>query len=115
MLSYRSYLSNETRYSVIADAMSRDRFELIKKYLHFNDNVSQKTLGTPGYDKIYKVCPLIKKVRTNIMKIHPEEHQVIDEQIVPTKQRISLKQYNQKKTHKWGYKFIARVGISGFV
>ena len=55
MLSYRSYLSNETRYSVIADAMSRDRFELIKKYLHFNDNVSQKSPGGPGYDKIYKV------------------------------------------------------------
>ena len=115
MPSYCSYRSNETCFSVIADAMSRDRFELIKKYLHFNDNVSYKPQGDSGYDKIHKVRPLIEKVRANFMKIHPEEHQVIDEQIVPTKQRISLKQYNLKKTHKWGYKFISRAGISGFV
>ncbi|KAK2723680.1 hypothetical protein QYM36_002127 [Artemia franciscana] len=115
MPSYRSYWSNETRYPVIADAMSRDRFEQIKKYLHFNDNLTQKPRGDPGHDKIHKVRPLIEMIRDNFMKIPPEEHQAVDEQIVPTKQRISLKQYNPKKPHKWGYKFISRAGESGFV
>ncbi|KAK2718985.1 hypothetical protein QYM36_006112 [Artemia franciscana] len=114
MPSYRSYWSNETRYPVIADAMSRDRFEQIKKYLHFNDNLTQKPRGDPGHDKIHKVRPLIEMIRDNFMKIPPEEHQAVDEQIVPTKQRISLKQYNPKKPHKWGYKFISRAGESGF-
>ncbi|XP_065583822.1 piggyBac transposable element-derived protein 3-like [Artemia franciscana] len=115
MPSYRSYWSNETRYPVIADAMSRDRFEQIKKYLHFNDNLTQKPRGDPGHDKIHKVRPLIEMIRDNFMKIPPEEHQAVDEQIVPTKRRISLKQYNPKKPHKWGYKFISRAGESGFV
>ncbi|KAK2706147.1 hypothetical protein QYM36_016245 [Artemia franciscana] len=115
MPSYRSYWSNETRYPVIADAMSRDRFEQIKKYLHFNDNLTQKPRGDPGHDKIHKVRPLIEMIRDNFMKIPPEEHQAVDEQIVPTKQRILLKQYNPKKPHKWGYKFISRAGESGFV
>ncbi|XP_065574923.1 piggyBac transposable element-derived protein 2-like [Artemia franciscana] len=114
MPSYRSYWSNETRYPVIADAMSRDKFEQIKKYLHFNDNLTQKPRGDPGHDKIHKVRPLIEMIRDNFMKIPPEEHQPVDEQIVPTKQRISLKQYNPKKPHKWGYKFISRDGESGF-
>ncbi|KAK2710077.1 hypothetical protein QYM36_013676 [Artemia franciscana] len=95
--------------------MSRDRFEQIKKYLHFNDNLTQKPRGDPGHDKIHKVRPLIEMIRDNFMKIPPEEHQAVDEQIVPTKQRISLKQYNPKKPHKWGYKFISRAGESGFV
>ncbi|KAK2701959.1 hypothetical protein QYM36_019414 [Artemia franciscana] len=115
MPSYRSYWSNETRYPVIADAMSRDRFEQIKKYLHFNDNLTQKPRGDPGHDKIHKVRPLIEMIRDNFMKIPPEDHQAVDEQIVPTKQRISLKQYNPKKPHKWGYKFTSRAGESGFV
>ncbi|XP_065574922.1 piggyBac transposable element-derived protein 3-like [Artemia franciscana] len=114
MPSYRSYWSNKTRYPVIADAMSRDKFEQIKKYLHFNDNLTQKPRGDPGHDKIHKVRPLIEMIRDNFMKIPPEEHQPVDEQIVPTKQRISLKQYNPKKPHKWGYKFISRDGESGF-
>ena len=115
MPSYRSYWSNETRYPVKADAMPRDRFEQIKKYLHFNDNLTQKPRGDPGHDKNHKVRPLIEMIRDNFMKIPPAEHQAVDEQIVPTKQRISLKQYNPKKPHKWGYKFISRAGESGFV
>ncbi|KAK2720491.1 hypothetical protein QYM36_004393 [Artemia franciscana] len=92
MPSYRSYWSNKTRYPVIADAMSRDKFEQIKKYLHFNDNLTQKPRGDPGHDKIHKVRPLIEMIRDNFMKIPPEEHQPVDEQIVPTKQRISSSQ-----------------------
>ncbi|KAK2726417.1 hypothetical protein QYM36_000754 [Artemia franciscana] len=79
MPSYRSYWSNETRYPVIADAMSRDRFEQIKKYLHFNDNLTQKPRGDPGHDKIHKVRPLIEMIRDNFMKIPPEEHQAVDQ------------------------------------
>ena len=73
MPSYRSYWSNETRYPVIADAMSRDRFEQIKKYLHFNDNLTQKPRGDPGHDKIHKVRPLIEMIRDNFMR-YPQKN-----------------------------------------
>lgn len=37
----------------------------------------------------------------------------VDEQIIPTKARSSLKQYNPKKPHKWGYKvFVLSGGFS---
>lgn len=38
----------------------------------------------------------------------------VDEQIIPTKARSSLKQYNPKKPHKWGYKVFVLSGVSGF-
>ena len=43
-----------------------------------------------------------------------EENLSIDEQIVPFKGRISLKQYNPQKPHKWGYKIYFISGSSGF-
>lgn len=46
--------------------------------------------------------------------IPKEEHLSVDEQIIPTKSRTSLKQYNPKKPHKWGYKVFVLSGVSGF-
>ena len=37
-----------------------------------------------------------------------------DEQIVPFKGRHSLKQYNPRKPHKWGYKVFVLGGVSAF-
>ena len=42
------------------------------------------------------------------------EHLSIDEQIVPSKGRSCLRQYNPKKQHKWGYKIFVLCGASGF-
>ena len=39
----------------------------------------------------------------------------VDEQIISTKARIAMKQYNPKKPHKWSYKVISRAGASGFI
>ena len=39
----------------------------------------------------------------------------IDEQIIPTKGRSSIKQYLQNKPNKWGIKVWARCSISGVV
>ena len=39
----------------------------------------------------------------------------LDEQIIPatTKRSSGVKQYNPKKTHKWGFKNMVRAGQSG--
>ena len=47
--------------------------------------------------------------------IEQEEAHSIDEQIVPTKSKSSLRQYLPNKPHKWGIKIWARCGVSGIV
>ena len=40
--SYRMYWETCSRVSLIADVMSRNRFETILRYIHFNDNTMMK-------------------------------------------------------------------------
>jgi hypothetical protein len=53
--SYRLYWSSSLRYQPIATAINRDRFEEIKRLLHFKDNTKQPPANHPSYDKLYKI------------------------------------------------------------
>ncbi|XP_065670191.1 piggyBac transposable element-derived protein 2-like [Hydra vulgaris] len=89
--------------------MSLNSFEEIKRFLHFSNN-NKATCG----DKLHKVRPLITKLVEHLKNISIEENLAVDEQIIPFKGRSSLKQYNPKKPHKWGYKVFVLSGVSGF-
>ena len=114
MPSKRMYWIQYTRYPLIADIMSRNRFDTLLKYLHFNDNASMP-FGQEGYDKLHKVRPLIEAVRRKFLEIPPSEHQSIDGQMVPFKGRSSIKQYMKNKPHKWGYNVFTRASSDGIV
>lgn len=43
---YRYYWESSTRYEPIASVMSRDRFEVMKRFLHFNDKTKNKMMKT---------------------------------------------------------------------
>jgi hypothetical protein len=58
---------------------------------------------------------VIESVVAKCRKVPQEEKHSIDEQIIPTKSRTSLKQYCPKKPNKWGIKVWARCGVSGLV
>ncbi|KRX55395.1 PiggyBac transposable element-derived protein 3 [Trichinella sp. T9] len=90
---YSMYWSTELRCDAIADAMSRNRFREVLRYLHFNDN-SEAVLDreSPHYDRLFKIRPLIESIRRN-----------------------ELKQYIPKKPKKWGIKVNARTGMSGLL
>lgn len=105
--STRRYWCANTRTPQIADIMPISRFEELKRFLHFSDN--SKT--TESIDKIMPVLDQIKQV---CQKVPFEEHLSCDEQIIPFKGRTSLKTYNPKKPHKWGYKMYVLSGVSGF-
>ncbi|CAH1982931.1 unnamed protein product [Acanthoscelides obtectus] len=96
----------------ISRAMNCNRFEEIRRFLHFNDNTSQAPQGQPGYDKLFKIRPFLNKIRERFLLVPKEEHMAVDKQIIPTKARSSLKQYNPKKPHKWGYKVFVLSGFS---
>lgn len=103
------------RLSAVADSLSRARFEKIKESFHINDNTQQPERGSPNYDKLYKIRPLLDKMKEQCNKIDQEEHQSIDEQMIKFKGRHSLKQYLPMKPTKWGFKMFTRAGVSGIV
>jgi hypothetical protein len=105
----RSYWSPEFRVDKIASVMTNNKFEELKRFIHFNDN----TLPDNS-DKLKKVRPLIDLLVRQFRSVTMEENLSIDEQMVPFKGRSSIKQYNPKKPHKWGYKIYVLSGISGF-
>lgn len=114
MPRYRLYWSKELRFPAVADIMSRNRFDELNKYLHFNDNTKTVTnRDDENYDRFYKVRPLLNMLREACLKVEPEEKHSVDEQMIPFKGKNSLKQYLPKKPKKWGFKVLARCGVSG--
>ena len=69
----------------IATALPRTRFEKIKKYFHLNNNSVQPQKGQSGYDKLYKVRPLLNFIKTKFNEISQEEFQSVDEQMIAYK------------------------------
>ncbi|GBP36150.1 Chimeric ERCC6-PGBD3 protein [Eumeta japonica] len=87
--------------------MSCNRFEEIKRFIHFNDNLTQIPKGQLGYNPLHKIQPLLELLRQRILTVPKEQYMAVDEQIIPTKSRSSMRQYNPKKPHKWGYKTLS--------
>ena len=109
---YRMYWCPETRTPVIADAISLTRFENLKRFLHFNDN---SQMSAQNGDKLFKLRPILDSVLSKCRSIPQEESHSVDEQIIATKCRSSLRQYLPKKPHKWGFTVWARCGVSGMI
>lgn len=96
----------------IFNVMPLNKFEDIKGFLHFNNNDNLPN-NTNNYDKLFKVHPLLDTVRNICMSILKEDYLALDDQIIPTKSRSSVKHYNTKNPHKWGYKVFELSGKSG--
>nr|CAH7738844.1 unnamed protein product [Callosobruchus chinensis] len=112
--STRLYWNSTIGHPAVSSVMSCNRFEEIKRFLHFNNNENIIERGQPGYDRLFKIRPFLDQIKSRLLEVPKEEFLAVDEQIVPTKARSDLKQYNPKKPHKWGYKNFVLSGISGF-
>ena len=85
--------------------MSRQRFEEILRYFHVVDNTTEPDSSTSGYDKLWKIRPLITLLSENCLKYYNTHLQVsIDESMIGTKCRLSFLQYMPKKPVKWSIK-----------
>ena len=107
--STRDYRSSSIGISHVANIMPVNRFEKLKSIIHFADNST-----ADKDDKLFKIRPLINKINEQLNSIPIEESSAVDEQIIPFKGRHSIKQYNPKKPHKWGFKVFVLSGVSGF-
>ena len=101
----RSYFSKRRVIPTpgFADVISRERFELISKFLHFIDNESLPTYqGPPILFKIYCVmCHLNIKCQTLYL---PNQNIAIDESLKLWKGRLSIRQYLPQKASKFRMK-----------
>ncbi|GFS11668.1 PiggyBac transposable element-derived protein 3 [Elysia marginata] len=101
--SVRAYWAADTRYPPVADVVSRNRFEILARHIHFCDNNSF-TEEQMKADKIWKVRSWVEGFRESFTKIAPLQNQSVDEVMVAFKGRSGLKQYLRNTPRKWGFK-----------
>ena len=88
-------------YANIANAMPRNRFDALLRYLHFNDkNAHMKPCHQLEHDKLFKIKALVTHLHQKFQEIKPEEYNSVDEQIALYQEKHSTKQYIKNKPHK---------------
>ena len=104
--NFRMYWANETRYPIVADIVSRNRYQKLREFWHVSDNLEKEKPENVN-NKLFKIQPVLDHVRNNCILIEPEREHSIDEQIIPAKTKYGgIRQYNPKKPKKiWVQKF----------
>jgi hypothetical protein len=83
-----------------SDFMSRDRYLLLLRLLHFSDNNNQ-----PEGDRLYKIKPITDHLRTKFSEVFiPFQNLCIDESLTLFKGRLSFIQYIPSTRHRFGIK-----------
>ena len=81
--------------------ITRDRYSLLLRFLHFNDN----EFIDENSSRLYRLQPLLEKLTENFRSTYtPGSSVVIDESLIPFRGRLSFRQYIPGKTHKYGVK-----------
>ena len=111
--SYKLYWEKKLNYTLVLGKMSKDRFTLIRRYLHFNEKSKCKPKTDPGHDRLFKVRLIVELLWENLTRTEPEERHSIDEQIIPFKARSVMRQYLPNKPYNGGFKVFTRAGSSG--
>ncbi len=71
--------------------------------------------GTDEYECLHRIRPLYDSLRVACKAVyHPDKNLSVDERIVATKARISLKQYIKNKPTKWGIKLFVLCDSNGY-
>lgn len=93
------------RVNEVADVMTVKRFKKILQALHLNKNREEPERGSPDFDKLYKLRPLISLLNDAFQNnATNSSSQSIDESMILFKGRFSLKQYMPLKPIKRDYK-----------
>jgi len=112
MTSIADYWSRAERYKngVAPKTMSWNKFELILRFWHFEDNeTSDKD------DRLYKGRKLLNMANELVKNIRkPREIIAVDESMIPFRGRLKFWQYIPNKTHKYGITFFKVCGTNGY-
>ncbi|XP_062275925.1 piggyBac transposable element-derived protein 4-like [Scomber scombrus] len=96
-------------FSFPPNKITRRRFEDILWSLHLSnpaeDEENDKKKNTGEYDCLFKIKPLYSELAEACKThFHPHKNLSIDERMVASKARISIRQYMKDKPTNWGYK-----------
>ncbi|XP_045126108.1 piggyBac transposable element-derived protein 4-like [Portunus trituberculatus] len=108
-----SYWSKNKLYagSYISSVMTRERFEILLRCIHFRDN---SDVDDP-LDLLFKVRPMVTAIRDRWQAVYkPGPMVVIDESMVPFRGRSKVRQYIPGKAHKYGFKLNKLCTPSGY-
>ncbi|KAE9524120.1 hypothetical protein AGLY_015485 [Aphis glycines] len=108
----RLYWENATAVNIIIENMSRDRFFTLRRNFHLIDNTEIPKNNT---DKFIKVRPLYDAINKKCNSLPVERRLSVDEQMVPYKGHLQMKQYVKGKPCPWGIKAFLLCGESGMV
>lgn len=106
------YWSQEKMFknSMAPDCMSRNRFELLLRMLHFANNEENYNA-----DRLHKVQIVIDKIVKNFMSCYePSEYVCVDESLIPFRGRLVMRQYIKTKRHKYGIKLFKLCSQGGY-
>lgn len=109
----RFYWDSQLRISQISEAMPVNRFSSLRANLHFVDVRDLNAADEINKDRFWKVRPLYNFIRARCLSLTLETYLSIDEQMVPFKGRLNVKQYVKNKPKPWGIKIFALCGVSG--
>ena len=89
----------------LSTVMSTGKFRAISSNLHNSDPeedaINDQKRGTEDYDPLQKVKPLLDIIRNTCKRVsHPKQRISVDERMVATKARLSIKQYMKAKPTK---------------
>ena len=83
---------------------SRNKFDSLLTFLHLVDEDTEKTLRDDG-DKLLKVRSLNDHLQLKCKQLYQPNREVsINERMVRSEARFSLRQYIRNKPTKWGFK-----------
>lgn len=108
----RLYWDSSLDMKIFLENMTRDRFFQIRNNLHIIDNNSIPQNNT---DRLIKVRPLYDMVRKRCLELNLEQILSVDEQIVPFRGKLEIKQYIKGKPEPWGVKIFMICGKSGLI
>ena len=93
------------------DVVERNRFLALWTFLHLVDHLD------PNIDKIYKVRPMLDVLLPRFRHhYNPRQQLILDEDMIPTENRLAVKQYIKDKPIKWGIKcFMLCKGRTGYI
>ena len=101
----------------IQKVMTKNRYEEIGRFFHLNNSELQPKQGEDGYDRLYKVRPILTNFNDKVKEVyHPKKNISVDEGMIAFKGRLAFRQYMPAKPVKYGIKvWMAADSSNGFV